>query len=176
MTEAREVLLERVHALGRAHELLMRTDWKGAPIRDIIGAELAPFSAQVQIEGPEVIVHGRMVQTFALVLHELATNAAKHGSLSNQKGRVSVTWTVSHQSPSARFRFQWEEQNGPTVKPPARKGFGSTLLAGAFPADLSVEPRLSFEPGGFVYELEAPLSEVTGDPYGMLRSPPSAST
>jgi two-component sensor histidine kinase len=75
MSDARDILIERLHAVGPAHELLMRTDWKGAPLKEIVAAELAPFSARVQVEGPELIIDGKMVQTFALVLHELATNA-----------------------------------------------------------------------------------------------------
>jgi two-component sensor histidine kinase len=160
MSDARDILIERLHAVGPAHELLMRTDWKGAPLKEIVGAELAPFSARVQVEGPELIIDGKMVQTFALVLHELATNASKYGSLSDPNGRVSITWSITAAGDGARFKFRWEESDGPVIKPPSRKGFGSSLLEAALPADLSVKPRLAFNPGGFVYEIEAPLSSV----------------
>ena len=161
LAEARTLLMERVQALAGAHEQLVRTDWKGVPFRDITAAALAPFTARASLDGPDLVVKGTMVQTLALVLHELATNAAKHGALSDQNGRVSVTWAVS-QAPEPRFKFRWEEKDGPTVKPPARKGFGSTLLAGAIPTDPGIKPRLSFEPGGFVYEIEAPLALISG--------------
>lgn len=160
MSDARAILIERLHALGRVHELLMRTDWKGASLKDIIAAELEPFSARVEAKGPELVIDGRMVQTFALVLHELATNASKYGSLSKESGKVSISWSVTGAGKGARFKFRWEEEGGPAVEPPSRKGFGSSLLEAALPADLSVTPRLSFEPSGFVYEIEAPLSTV----------------
>lgn len=166
--EARDVLLERVQALGRVQELLMRTHWRGAPIKDIAAAELEPFGERIRMSGPALIVDGRMVQTFALVLHELATNAAKYGSLSNEKGTVSITWSVSGEGADARFKFRWEERDGPTLESPSRKGFGSTLLETAITSDLSIKPRLSFEPGGFVYELEAPLGAIAQMPDGPL--------
>jgi two-component sensor histidine kinase len=87
-------------------------------------------------------------------VHELATNAAKHGSLSNAKGTVSVDWSVLGHGADARFTFRWEERDGPSVVPPSRKGFGSTLLETAITSDLSIKPRLSFEAEGFVYELD----------------------
>jgi two-component sensor histidine kinase len=165
MSDARDILIERLHALGRAHELLTRTDWKGAALKEIVTAELAPFSARVQVQGPELIIDGKMVQTFALVLHELATNASKYGSLSDPNGKVSITWSVTGAGNGARFKFRWEESAGPVIKPPSRKGFGSSLLEAALPADLSVKPRLAFDPGGFVYEIEAPLSSVCSSLY-----------
>jgi two-component sensor histidine kinase len=158
--EARDVLLERVHALGRVQELLMRTDWRGAPIKDIVAAELEPFGERVRMSGPPLVVDGKMVQTLALVLQELATNAVKHGSLSDGRGSVSINWSVSGQGADARFKFGWEERDGPRVQPPSRKGFGSTLLETAITSDLSIEPHLSFEADGFVYELEAPLGAI----------------
>ena len=69
---------------------------------------------------------GNTVQTFALVLHELATNAAKYGSLSDPNGKVSIHWSVTGAGDSARFKFHWEERDGPIVEPPSRKGFGSS--------------------------------------------------
>jgi len=160
MPDARDVLIERLHALGRAQDLLTRTDWKGAPLKQIVAAELAPFAARVELDGPELIVDGDRVQMFALVLHELATNASKYGSLSDPNGKVSVTWSVTDAADGARFKFRWQERGGPAVKPPCHKGFGSSLLEAALPADLSANPRLAYDPEGFVYEIEAPLSTV----------------
>jgi two-component sensor histidine kinase len=160
--EGRRILGERVLALARAHELLMRTDWKGVSLTDIIQAELEPFSNRLSLEGPAVIVDGKVVQTLALVIHELATNAAKHGALSNDAGRVFLRWSVDGAGDDARFKFRWEERHGPSVAPPTRKGFGSTLLETAITADLKIKPRLSFEAGGFVYELDVPLRAVQG--------------
>lgn len=122
MGEARDILTKRVLALGRAHEVLLRTDWKGATLRDIVKAELAPFGDRISLNGPGITVHGAMVQTFALVLHELATNAAKHGALSDGAGTVSVAWSVEN----GRIRFCWKEHGGPPVKRATHKGFGTS--------------------------------------------------
>jgi two-component sensor histidine kinase len=162
LTEARDVLTERLLALGRAQEVLMRTEWSGASLREIVEAELTPFSDRVTIEGPPLIVRGAMVQTFALVLHELATNALKHGSLSSG-GTLAVSWSIADRDEAKRFTFKWEEKGGASVEPPTRKGFGRTLLEGAVAAETGVRPTLSFCASGFVYEIDAPLSSV-GEP------------
>jgi two-component sensor histidine kinase len=159
MEEARNVLSDRLLALSRAHEVLMRSDWKGAPIRDIFAPEVAPFGTRIAIEGPLLVIDGRMVQTLALIVHELATNAAKHGALSDTKGNVAVKWSVEGNGAHGRFKFTWQEKDGPRVKPPVRKGFGSSLLVAAL-ADPDITPRLAFEPAGFVYEIDAPLSSL----------------
>jgi two-component sensor histidine kinase len=161
LTEARVILTERLLALGRAQEVLMRTEWSGAALREIIEAEVAPFSNRVSIEGPLVVVKGAMVQTFALVVHELATNAVKHGSLAPQGGTVAVSWSIGGTDEAKRFKFQWEEKGGASVTPPLRKGFGTTLLEGAVVTESGVRPMLSFRPSGFVYEIDASLSAIT---------------
>jgi two-component sensor histidine kinase len=134
----------------------MRRDWKGASFKDIVSAEIAPYGSRVEINGPELVIEGNLVQTFALVLHELATNAAKHGSLSNGIGTVAASWSID-----GSFRFRWQEMGGPEVAAPKRKGFGSTLLDGALPSNINSCSK--FEPTGFVYELDAPVSVVAPD-------------
>jgi len=159
--EARAVLLDRLQALGRVHDHLMRSDWRGASLKEIVEAELAPFSARVHVQGPDLMVAGDLVQTLSLVLHELATNASKHGSLSNDVGSISIRWHVIGLRDDARLAFRWEERDGPRPKPPIRKGFGSTLLETALPAEHDAKPRLLFGPTGFVYEFQTRLSDVT---------------
>jgi two-component sensor histidine kinase len=158
IADAREVVIDRLHALGRAHDTLMHSDWKGAPLREIINSELEPFAARVACDGPDVIIAGNMVQTFVLLLHELATNAAKHGSLSAEHGTVSIAWTVTCHGNVAHFGFRWQERDGPSVKPPTRIGFGSTILKSTVPSE--VQPHLAYESEGFVYEFETALSAV----------------
>jgi two-component sensor histidine kinase len=162
VAEAREVVTKRLLALARAHEFLIRADWRGASLRDLIDAELAPFASRAQVAGPDLMLDAKMVQTFAILLHELATNAAKHGSLSTDHGKVAIAWNVTGSGNDARLNFRWEEKGGPPVSTPLRKGFGSTLLEGAILADLAVKPRLSFDPNGFVYEFDAALHAITG--------------
>jgi two-component sensor histidine kinase len=138
----------------------MRTNWSGASLREIAEAEMAPFSDRVTIEGPPIIVKGGMVQTFALVLHELATNAAKHGALAFKGGTLTVRWSIVEREAAKRFTFRWEERGGAPINPPLRKGFGTTLLEGAMTTESGVRPMLSFGLAGFVYEIDAPLSAI----------------
>jgi len=95
LSEARDILIERLLALGRAHGVLMRTEWSGASLREIVQTETAPFSNRLTMDGPEITVKGAMIQTFALVLHELATNATKHGSLASKRGTLEVSWSIA---------------------------------------------------------------------------------
>lgn len=163
-SDMKEVIGKRVSALSRAHELLVATNWRGASLRDIVTAELAPFAVRAQIEGPQVIVQAGMVQTLAILVHELATNAAKHGSLSSEKGTVVVRWTVIGSGMEARFTLHWTERGGPVVSTPSRKGFGSTLLQGAILSDKTMRPRMAFDADGFIYELDAPLRAIADLP------------
>jgi two-component sensor histidine kinase len=121
--EAREVVTKRLQALARAHEFLVRADWRGASLRELVEAELAPFSSRAHVLGPDVMLDAKMVQTFAIVLHELATNAAKHGSLSTDRGSVGVSWTVTGSSTDARFRWRWGKKMA--RQSPLRRGRGS---------------------------------------------------
>jgi two-component sensor histidine kinase len=159
------VLSERIQALGRAHAQLFDTDWKGAALKDIIAAELAPFADRVDTEGPPVTIDGKRVQTLHLVLHELTTNAIKYGSLSNQDGRVLIVWSIAGSGADARLKFRWEERGGPVVNHSltSRQGFGRTLLGAAF-INIGVEPQFVYAPSGFIYELDAPLNSIARGP------------
>jgi two-component sensor histidine kinase len=94
---------------------------------------------------------------FALVIHELATNAAKYGSLSQPRGHVVITWEVRNDSCEPQLAFSWVERNGPPVAAPTHQGFGSRLISAA----LAGTPRVAFDSQGFEYTVDVPLSEVT---------------
>ena len=117
----------RVSALGRAHSLLAQNRWEGADLAGIIAEETAPYqmAGQVHIEGPPVVLAASAVQPVSLVIHELATNAAKYGALSVGPGRVDVRWRIL---PDQTLEVRWMEAGGPPVQPPTVKGFGSTLV------------------------------------------------
>ena len=157
VAEARELIGQRLQALARAQDLLLRTDWKDISIKEIITAELATYSERIVLDGPDLRIDGRKVQTFTLLLHELTTNAVKHGALSDASGEVSISWATVGSGANARFWFRWEERHGPTVKLPVHKGFGTVLLQSTFSAP-DTKRRLAFEPGGLVYELDIPLA------------------
>lgn len=128
----------RVIAMSRAHELLTQADWEGAELGELARATLSAFAGpQLTIRGPELRVGPTDALNLALILYELATNAAKHGSLSCPAGRVVLTWRQRDQE----ARICWCEADGPPVTPPTRKGFGSRLIGRAMrdlqPSDLS---------------------------------------
>jgi two-component sensor histidine kinase/DNA-binding response OmpR family regulator len=123
--EYTEVVERRLHALANAHELLSKSRWRGADLRNIVEDETAPYDARrVSAIGPSVILRPEKAQAIALALHELATNAAKYGALSSTVGTVSVRWSYDNDTLS----LQWIESNGPPVAIPARSGFGSKII------------------------------------------------
>jgi two-component sensor histidine kinase len=160
MAQARELIAQRLQALGRAQDLLMRTDWKDVSIKEIIASELAPFSERVVLDGTDVHISGRNVQTLALLLHELTTNALKYGAFSNENGKVSIAWSSIGEGTNGRFWFRWQERDGPAITPQLHKGFGTVLLESAFP-EPGTKRRLAFESGGLVYELDTSLAALT---------------
>lgn len=169
--EAREVFSKRLHALARAHTLLLDSSWSGAPLRELVRAELEAFGARAVIGGPDVQLSAGTAQTLALILHELATNAVKYGAMSNSTGRVSVRWNVVGRGRNAVCRFEWKESGGPPVKEPTRRGFGQTLLRQSLAHGPGTEPKISFEPGGLRYEFSAPLVAISADDSDELSLP-----
>ena len=159
LTEARDVLTHRIHALARSQSALLTGSFEGAPIAEIIRLEFEGFSDQVKSVGPDVLLNARVAQTFALVVHELATNATKYGALSLPDGQVAIHWSIEGTGAEARFKFQWHERNGPPVVPPTRKGFGHMVIEKAAAQDFGL-PKIRFASDGLCYEIDAPLSVV----------------
>jgi PAS domain S-box-containing protein len=153
----KEVLTGRIAALGRAHQLLSEARWEGADLRRLVVEELLAFSlgeaARVTIEGPDVALSPAAAQALAMALHELATNAAKYGSLSKPEGRVAVSWTRTRGGP---LKLQWAESGGPEVATPSRRGLGTAMLARALAGPLGGSSHLDWRPQGLVCELELP--------------------
>jgi PAS domain S-box-containing protein len=117
----------RVSALGRAHSLLAENRWEGGDIRQIVVDETAPYHkpGQILVTGPALVLAPHAVQPLSLLIHEMATNAVKYGALSVGKGRVEIAWRVL---PDQSLELSWTEHGGPSVKEPASRGFGSTLV------------------------------------------------
>ncbi len=158
--QAREVFSARLMALAKAHALLTINLEEGAPLEDVVRAELVRFSDRVKILGPRVVLTPAATQGFALIIHELATNAAKHGGLANNDGKVAVTWLHSDLGgDDPRLTFRWQERGGPLVTPPSHKGFGSKLLERAI--DSSARPaEFNYDPEGLTYDLDIPLALI----------------
>lgn len=172
--EAREVFTKRLHALARAHTLLLDSSWSGAPLGELVRAELEAFGARAVVRGPPVQLSASTAQTLALILHELATNAVKYGALSNSTGRVHVDWKIVGRGRNAVCRFIWKESGGPVVVEPTRRGFGQTLLRQSLAHGAGTEPTISFEASGLRYEFSVPLVAITADNGSELELPAAA--
>jgi PAS domain S-box-containing protein len=141
----------RIRALARAHDLLTVNSWRDADLLSVARAALSPWleDPRLQVEGgPDVLLRPAQAQALVLAFHELATNAAKYGSLTRDEGRVRVRWSLD---PDGLATLRWLESGGPEVAPkPARRGFGMRLLEQALSRDLGAgaEPTLTFDPEG----------------------------
>lgn len=144
-----EVLRGRVAAMARAHGLLTQCGWRGARLDQIVRDELAPYAGQrggLEIAGPgDCMLKPKDALNFALVLHELATNAAKYGALSVPEGKVAVSWKLEEHGP---LTLEWQERGGPRVQAPDRRGFGSVLIESALGGDGATAVDLTFPPEG----------------------------
>lgn len=155
----------RLAALARAHSLLTKELWQGAALHDIVSTALAPFGGDgredaVRIEGPPVVIKPNAAVTLSLVLHELATNAAKHGALTTPQGRVSVAWRSIAGAPGQppAIELVWGERGGPSVQRTAKRGFGSRLIA-ASAEQLGGEVAMHFETEGLEARFRFPLPD-----------------
>jgi two-component sensor histidine kinase len=134
---------------------------KGASLVDVLNRELAAFSTNVSVNGCDLLVNATTAQHFALIVHELATNAVKYGALSAADGRVLIDGKLERANGETLFWWSWTESGGPAVTKPRRKGFGSLiLLDGAKQFGRNV--ALNYEREGLRYELTFPLLEIAG--------------
>jgi PAS domain S-box-containing protein len=148
----------RLVALSRAHDLLTAENWEGARLRDVLAHELAPHGGaldRIEMDGPDVELGPRTALSLAMAFHELATNAAKYGALSNNDGRLSVVWSEE----GRRLVLTWTETGGPKVEPPSRRGFGSRLIERSITHELRGELSVDYAPQGLRCRLSAPLKE-----------------
>ena len=156
--QARQQFEGRLMALSRAHDILTRESWGGAPLEGIVQEAIAPYRDQhhdrLHAAGPQVWLPPRHALAFAMVLHELGTNAVKYGALSNADGRIEISWTAN-----GSLRLRWTESGGPAVVPPARRGFGSRLIERGLRHEIGGRVALEFAPGGVVCTIETPLGD-----------------
>lgn len=160
LSEAKQVLTDRISALARVHSGLVDSQWSGAMLHDLVNGELAPFGARIVALGPAVQVNAQMAQHLAMALHELATNAVKYGALSSPTGSVRVEWRVFMCEQEQRFRFCWRESGGPPAIEPKREGFGQKLLRRLLGTALSAQPTIEYTPEGLRYRFECELSRI----------------
>jgi two-component sensor histidine kinase len=150
---------ERIQTLATNHDLLVKSRWQGVEISDLIRGQLGrfsdPISGRIRLDGPPLRLSVTAAQIFGMVLHELATNAAKYGALSNNTGRVEITW-----SSNGEFALGWTEHGGPTVAPPDHRGFGSTVVKAMAESSLEGDVELDFAPAGLRWRVVCPASKV----------------
>ncbi|RZJ97345.1 MAG: hybrid sensor histidine kinase/response regulator [Novosphingobium sp.] len=154
----------RIHALARAHNQITDDHWGPAPLEALIEAEAAAFAAHKQnsiiAQGPPVLLNPQAYSTMALVIHELVTNSTKYGSLSGE-GEVQLTW---HRSDTGDLIINWYEVNGPAVKKPTRKGFGTTIIDRSVPYDLGGAAKIDYDPAGVRAQFCIPKRHVSERP------------
>ena len=129
--DARDILVGRIIALSRAHDVLTERNWEGAELHDLAKAVQAVFGDRITFDGPRVWLDKKIALNMSLCLNELATNSSKYGALSNHVGEVTLRWQVSDDV-SQPLLFEWSEAGGPLVKTPSTKGFGSRLIETLF--------------------------------------------
>ncbi len=157
--KARDAFNERLAALGEAHNLLTQLSWTQAPIDQVAEGALRPHrtgQSRIRVNGPHALLSSRQALSMALAIHELATNAAKYGSLSTAEGHVELSWAVE----GAALTFVWEERGGPPITPAGGTGFGSTLLRRILPQHFHGSATMKYELSGFVYELQGDLDPL----------------
>ena len=155
----------RIQAIGQAHGLLTQAGQGEVGLRALVETELAPYgraAGHVSIEGGDMALTPRAGMALALAIHELASNAAKYGALSVPSGRLAVAWTIAGDPGSRTLALMWTETGGPAVRPPSRRGFGTTLIERALSSDLDAEVRREFLTSGLQCTIAVPMTEEVG--------------
>jgi two-component sensor histidine kinase/integral membrane sensor domain MASE1 len=161
--EAGKAFEARLRALARANQELIKSNWAGVNLKEILRLELEPFAERTLVEGTDIRVGPHLAQNFSLALHELATNAAKYGALSDRNGKVGIYWTIVREDENSRLKLKWEERGGPQVSQPTRQGFGTTLLRAVFP-----DARFDYAIEGLKYEIDVLLKPSEPDAEDIL--------
>lgn len=160
--EFAEVVGGRVQALARAHDQITRHQWGPGALSDLITAEaeayLSSKAERVRLTGAPTALAPDAFSILSLVIHELTTNSAKYGALCDQLGHVTVDW---ERDARGDLILDWREHGGPPVKPPTRRGFGSTIIEHSIPHDLDGEVTLDYRPEGFQARIRIPARYVT---------------
>jgi PAS domain S-box-containing protein len=177
---------ERIQALASNQDLLVKSGWKNIPLEALVRSQLKHLEelldTRIAIRGPEVTVTAPAAQTFSMAVHELATNAVKHGALSGKAGRVEFSWDVhTDESGGPCFSSTWVERGGPPISVPGRRGFGSTVLSTLIKLSLNGTVTHDFAPQGVLWRLTCPLEKIvegaptlSSSPAALPRSQPAA--
>jgi two-component sensor histidine kinase len=159
----REKFEGRLGALAEAHNLLSKEKWQGSELHEVVGRVLQPYllnnPKRVRMFGPNVPLSPRLAVVLSMIVHEIATNAAKYGALSNDTGTVALDWEVITENAKPKLRLIWTEAGGPRVVAPVQRGFGSRLIERSARDQLGGEATVDFLPRGVVYTVVCSLED-----------------
>jgi PAS domain S-box-containing protein len=151
---------ERIQALAANQDLLIRNDWHGVEVEDLVCAQLAPFAdligSRIIVRGPKLRLNAASTQAIGLALHELTTNAGKYGALSTERGRVNVCWETKGET----FTMSWTERDGPPVSSPKRRGFGTIVVEAMTERSVDGTVDLNYPPSGVTWQLVCPAANA----------------
>ena len=162
-----KTFIDRLHGIAVSHDLLVRGEWGGASLQELVTDHLAPFGAvpskTVSISGPRVLLKPAVAQSIGLALHELATNAAKYGALGDSGGRLDIAWEIATNGSGSLLSLRWREKPAGGTQPTQTAGFGRMLLERIVAS--SMNGRSTYEIGeeGVLWQLSAPLEEVLSE-------------
>jgi PAS domain S-box-containing protein len=155
-----ESFTERIQALAANQDLLVKNQWQGADVDDLLRVQLAHFAdlvgSRIAVRGPKLRLNAAAAQAVGLAVHELATNAGKYGALSTDAGRVDVSWQLDGDT----YTMGWIERSGPPVRPPKRRGFGSTVVESMAKRAVGGEVELDYAASGFEWHLSCPAANA----------------
>lgn len=159
----REKFEGRLGALAEAHNLLSMAKWQGSDLQDVVGRVLQPYllnaPERIRVSGPRVPLAPRLSVVLSMIIHEMATNAAKYGALSSEAGTVTLDWKLHEEGADRTLRMTWTEAGGPEVTAPVQRGFGSRLIERSARDQLGGEATVDFLPGGVVYTVTCALED-----------------
>jgi PAS domain S-box-containing protein len=151
---------ERIQALSANQDLLVRNEWNGVEIADLVRAQLAHFAdligSRIAMDGPKLRLNPASAQAIGLALHELATNAGKYGALSTDRGRVDVSWG----SDGDTLTMSWTEREGPLMSAPKRRGFGTIVMEAMTERSVDGKVDLDYAPSGLTWRLTCPAANA----------------
>ena len=152
---------ERIRALAANQDLLIRNEWRGVEIEDLVRAQLAHFTdligSRIAVQGPKLLLRGAAAQAIGLALHELATNAGKYGALASDTGRVDICWATADRG---TFSMSWTEREGPPVSRPQRRGFGTIVMEAMAERSVGGRVDLDYAFSGMTWRLTCPVENA----------------
>lgn len=162
LPQAEAAISSRILALGRVHDLLLRSKWNGARLEHLLKAAIEPFDTlgakQFIVQPVNIEISPTAALPLVMTINELCTNAVKYGALSTSKGRIEISAKIDEDQ--RQLRLTWTEKGGPPVQAPTRRSFGMQLIEKSFMGQLSGNARVTFDPNGVICEFDIPLAAI----------------